>query len=187
MPTKQRRRSALGVYRNGDVLTSPVLVLNACFEPVRVSNVKDTLTLIFKGAASVIESHPTAVVRSAKDSWPAPSVVRLTEYRYIPRITRAVTKRALVLRDGSRCQYCLKEFPSSELTRDHVIPASRGGASVFTNLVCACKPCNNRKSDRTPEEAGMVLARRPIELSIHARHRLHAGKLNPVWDRYLFV
>lgn len=187
MPTKPRRHKDDRVYRAGGVLAGAVLILNACFEPVRVSNVRETLKLVFKGAATVIENHPTAVVRAARESYPAPSVVRLTEYRYIPKVSRAVTKRAIVLRDGSCCQYCLREFPSSELTKDHVIPISRGGPTSFTNLVAACKKCNNHKANRTPEEAGMVLARRPVELSIHARHRLHAGKFNPSWDKFLFV
>lgn len=187
MPTKLRRHKDFRIHRGSDVLTSPVLVLNSCYEPIRVSNVRETLKLVFKGAASVIETHATALVRAEKTNYPAPSVVRLTEFRYIPKFSRTVTKRAIVLRDGSCCQYCLKEFPSSELTKEHIIPTSRGGKTTWTNIVAACKPCNNRKADRTPEEAGMVLARRPVELSIHTRHRMHAGKFNPSWDRYLFV
>jgi 5-methylcytosine-specific restriction endonuclease McrA len=73
------------------------------------------------------------------------------------------------------------------LTLDHVIPQSRGGANTWENLVAGCKPCNNRKGDRTPAEAGMALAHKPAPIGIHAKHRLIAGTAEPSWDRYMFV
>jgi 5-methylcytosine-specific restriction endonuclease McrA len=68
-----------------------------------------------------------------------------------------LTNRTLFQRDHNLCMYCGQQFAASELTRDHVIPASRGGASVWENCVTACRHCNQRKDDRTPEEARMKL------------------------------
>ena len=68
-----------------------------------------------------------------------------------------LTNRTLFQRDRNLCLYCGHQYPSRVLTRDHVVPASRGGTSVWENCVTACRPCNQRKDDRTPEEAGMKL------------------------------
>ncbi len=68
-----------------------------------------------------------------------------------------LTNRTLFQRDRNLCLYCGEQFPHSFLTRDHVVPASRGGLSVWENCVTACRDCNQRKDDRTPEESGMKL------------------------------
>lgn len=65
--------------------------------------------------------------------------------------------------NANTCAYCGRK--TSELTLDHVLPRSRGGQSTWENLVSACQPCNHRKSDRTPEEAGMKLLRKPARPS----------------------
>ena len=76
-------------------------------------------------------------------------------------------------------------LPSASLTLDHVIPRSRRGLSTWENLVACCFSSNNRKGDRTPQEAGMVLAKQPRQISIHAKHKLLAGDAR-TWDKYLF-
>lgn len=68
-----------------------------------------------------------------------------------------LTNRTLFQRDRNLCMYCGQLFAQSWLTRDHVLPASRGGRSVWENCVTACRSCNQKKDDRTPEEAGMKL------------------------------
>lgn len=68
-----------------------------------------------------------------------------------------LTNRTLFQRDRNLCLYCGKQFSVSQLTRDHVMPVSRGGDCVWENCVTACRHCNQRKDDRTPEEAGMKL------------------------------
>ena len=68
-----------------------------------------------------------------------------------------LTNRTLFQRDRNLCLYCGKQFPVSYLTRDHIMPASRGGLSVWENCVTACRDCNQSKDDRTPEEASMKL------------------------------
>lgn len=68
-----------------------------------------------------------------------------------------LTNRTLFQRDRNLCLYCGRQFPPGDLTRDHILPASRGGESIWENCVTACRNCNQRKDNKTPEEAGMKL------------------------------
>jgi 5-methylcytosine-specific restriction endonuclease McrA len=93
-----------------------------------------------------------------------------------------------LLRDRNTCQFCGAVFPSSELTLDHVVPRSRGGRSSWENLVACCYRCNNSKGDRTPEEAGLKLARRPRPFTLHTSRQLMRliGHRDERWRKYLF-
>lgn len=71
--------------------------------------------------------------------------------------TPTLTNRALFRRDQQICAYCGNEFYQDKLTRDHIIPSSRGGKDIWTNVVTSCGPCNKHKDDKLPEEAGMKL------------------------------
>lgn len=68
-----------------------------------------------------------------------------------------LTNRALFRRDQHICAYCGGEFGHLDLTRDHVMPTSRGGKDIWQNVVASCSGCNKVKDDRTPEESGMKL------------------------------
>ena len=68
----------------------------------------------------------------------------------------------LFRRDKNLCLYCGHEFNVAELSRDHVIPISKGGNDVWTNVVTSCRRCNNRKADRLPEDANMELLAVPF-------------------------
>jgi 5-methylcytosine-specific restriction endonuclease McrA len=161
-----------------------VLVLNACYEPVNICSARRALTLVFKGAA-LVERVSAHTVRTSKIDIPIPSVVRLIHYKRIPRQHRAVSRKGIILRDGSACQYCRVASSAKNLTLDHVIPKSKGGESTWENLVACCFACNNRKGNRTPQEAGMTLAKPPRQITAHARHRLMAGD-EKAWEGYLF-
>ncbi|MFN8188139.1 MAG: HNH endonuclease [Gaiellales bacterium] len=129
-----------------------VLVLNSSYEPLNVCSVRRAHVLVFKGKAEVL----TAVdrpLRAATRSYPWPHVIRLLSYVRAPRVVhRRISRRALFARDGWRCQYC---GTSGRLTLDHVVPRSRGGDSVWENVVASCAPCNLRKGDRLPDEVQM--------------------------------
>lgn len=161
------------------------LVLNASYEPINITAARHALTLVFKGAA-IVEEVSHHVVRTSKISIPVPNVIRLIRYRRVPRQNRSVSRKGILLRDGFTCQYCSGRLPAGELTLDHVTPRSRGGGSTWENLVACCFPCNNKKGNRTPQEAGMELSKQPRQVSIHAKHRLMAGD-SVVWDKYLFA
>jgi 5-methylcytosine-specific restriction endonuclease McrA len=161
-----------------------VLVINASYEPINICSARRALTLVLKGAA-VMQEVSAYVVHTSKIALPVPSVVRLQQYRRVPRPNRSVSRKGILFRDGNTCQYCKLKFVPAKLTLDHVIPRSRAGESTWDNLVAACFACNNRKGDRTPQEAGMPLAKQPIQIGIHARRRMLAGE-EKTWERYLF-
>jgi 5-methylcytosine-specific restriction endonuclease McrA len=168
-------------------LQKPVLVLNASYEPINICAARRALVLVLKGIASAEESSQHAV-HSTRRTVKVPSVIRLLEYRRIPHQTRALSRKNILMRDRYTCQYCLKVMPAGELTLDHVIPRSRAGESAWENLVACCHHCNNRKGSRTPEEAGMKLARQPRPFSLHtSRHLMRLlGKSDEQWRKYLF-
>jgi 5-methylcytosine-specific restriction endonuclease McrA len=170
-----------------DRLQKPVLVLNASYEPIHVCAARRALVLVLKGVAAAEELSHVAV-RSARSAISLPSVIRLLEYRRIPRQARSLSRKNILMRDRYMCQYCLATMPSSELTLDHVTPRSRSGETTWENLVACCHTCNNRKGNRTPEEAGMKLARAPRPFSLHTnRHLLRLlAKSDMQWRKYLF-
>ena len=177
-----------GSRMNGNErLQKPVLVLNASYEPINICAARRALVLVLKGVASAEEESAHAV-HSARAAMRLPSVIRLLEYRRIPHQTRALSRKNILMRDRYTCQYCHRMMPSGELTLDHVIPRSRAGESAWENLVACCHPCNNRKGNRTPEEAGMKLARAPRPFSLHtSRHLMRMlGKGDAQWRKYLF-
>lgn len=79
------------------------------------------------------------------------------------RSKRMVNNRILFARDRHICLYCGRRFAAKDLTRDHIIPSSRGGLDVYTNLATSCRACNARKDNRTPDEAKMPLLALPFE------------------------
>jgi hypothetical protein len=90
-------------------------------------------------------------------------------------------------RDGFKCQYCIRKLSKSELTLDHVMPLSKGGRKNWENIVTACKPCNQRKGNRTPQQASMNILKAPEEprwlpqISFHSM----SSVLPPTWKSYL--
>jgi len=74
-----------------------------------------------------------------------------------------VTRIRVLERDGFRCCYCNAVKPFEDLNVDHVVPVSRGGRRRgWTNVVTSCFKCNEKKGDRTPQEAGMVMHFQPF-------------------------
>jgi 5-methylcytosine-specific restriction endonuclease McrA len=170
-----------------DRLHKPVLVLNASYEPINICAARRALVLVLKGVAST-EEHAPLQIHSSRHSIPLPSVIRLLEYRRIPHQTRALSRKNILMRDRYTCQYCQKSAPHVELTLDHVVPRSRAGETTWENLVACCHQCNNRKGNRTPEEAGMRLIRAPRPFSLHtSRHLMRLlAKSDDQWQKYLF-
>ena len=172
---------------SGEGLCKPVLVLNASYEPINVCGARRALVLVLKGVASAEEQSPHCV-HSSRAAVRLPSVIRLLEYRRIPHQTRSLSRKNILMRDRYTCQYCQRPLPSGELTLDHVIPRSRSGETAWENLVACCHSCNNRKGNRTPDEAGMKLTRPPRPFSLHtSRHLMRLlGRSDAQWRKYLF-
>src|SRR6201989_1552803 len=173
--------------RGQDRLHRPVLVLNASYEPINICAARRALVLVLKGVASS-EEESQSHIHSARHAMRVPSVIRLLEYRRIPHQTRALSRKNILLRDRNTCQYCGELLSASDLTLDHVIPRSKGGLSTWENLVACCHPCNRRKGNQLPAEAGMKLMREPHAFNLHtSRHIMRLmGRSDDKWRKYLF-
>jgi 5-methylcytosine-specific restriction endonuclease McrA len=169
------------------LLQSPVLVLNATYEPVNVTAVRRAIVLVLKGVATA-EEEDGVFVHSARLGLRVPSVIRLTEFRRIPHQVRALSRKNILIRDRYTCQFCGRALPASELTLDHVIPRSRGGHTDWDNLVACCHRCNNLKGDRLPQEAGLTLRRSPRPFTLHTSRQIMRvlGRSDERWRKYLF-
>ncbi len=160
-----------------------VLVLNASYEPLNVCSVRRAHVLVFKGKAEVIVDAGKSL-RSAAAEFVWPHVIRLLHYVRVPKsVQRKISRRALFARDRWCCQYCGTE--SGKLTLDHVVPRSRGGESVWENVVTSCAPCNLRKGDRTLDEVGMRLRTPPRPPAPALFVTLAAPRIPDGWQPYL--
>lgn len=143
-------------------------VLNASYEPLHITSGKRALVLYLKGKAEILQEHASYMVITDNDVFPVPTQIRLfrmVKSRPTTRLPALLSQRNLFIRDRYTCQYCGRyksELKGSEfLTRDHVIPRSRGGEDKWTNVVTACSKCNNKKADFLLEEIGMTLLKEP--------------------------
>jgi hypothetical protein len=106
------------------------------------------------GRQSCIELHPIVAVHGAVPS---------RAWRQVP----ALSNPKLFARDRYVCAYCGERWPIDELTREHIIPVSRGGRDTWMNCITACRPCNGRKGNRLPEEARMSPLYLPYVPNLH--------------------
>lgn len=124
-----------------------VLVLNTTYEPLNVCSLRRALILLIKEKAEILESAGIKI-HSERLTLPMPAVIRLVSHvRVPPGLRRRVSRRAVLARDGFRCQYC---GSTRQLTLDHVIPVSRGGTSTWENVVTSCSTCNVKKGASLP-------------------------------------
>lgn len=157
-------------------------MLNASYEPLNVCSVRRAHVLVFKGKAEVIEDLQQPL-RSATDTYPWPHVIRLLHFVRVPRaVKRKISRKALFARDGYMCVYC---GSTGKLTLDHVVPRSRGGDSIWENVVTSCAPCNLRKGNRTPEEVQMRMLITPRPPSPALFVTLSAPRVPDRWQPYL--
>ncbi|GAB4332615.1 MAG: HNH endonuclease [Calditrichia bacterium] len=166
------------------LLNQTVLLLNKSYEPLSICNVKRALKLLYLGKAEVVEQNH-GLLHSARQTISVPSVIRLARYVKVPYKKVILNRRNLLIRDRSTCQYCGKKTPP--LTIDHVVPKQFGGKDDWENLVIACQSCNHRKGNRTPEQAGMRLLRRPSRPSYYFYLQHIAGLDADRWKPYLFL
>jgi len=160
------------------MLDTGVLVLNRVYQPVHITSVRRAFAMLYQGVARAIDAQFQTF---DFDSWSAlaaaahedaigtvgrririPRVIVLLAYDRMPRARVRFSRFNIYARDDNTCQYCGTRFRRAELNLDHVVPRSRGGASVWENVVCSCHRCNRVKGGRTPIEAGMRLLREPF-------------------------
>jgi 5-methylcytosine-specific restriction endonuclease McrA len=161
-----------------EILNRPTLVLNRNWQPVSVTTVARALVMLWNEIARVVEpdeyrlydwadwaeqvpSLGAPCVRAARLRLRVPEVVCLAHYDRLPSTAVAFSRRNVAKRDHYTCQYCGAQPGAPLITVDHIVPRSQGGASSWTNCVAACVACNARKADRTPDQAGLRLRKRP--------------------------
>ena len=172
-----------GAIAPGNPLGASVLVLNRFYLAVHVINVRRAFGLLLRELAEVIHYQEGVYANYSFDSWrevselkagfkephedwiravnfeiQVPRVVRLLAFDRLPKQAVRFNRRNIFARDGNRCQYCGKNFPTSELSLDHVVPRSRNGPTSWENVVCACVACNVRKGGRTPHDSVDAIA-----------------------------
>ena len=140
-----------------------VAVLSKDYEPLTYCNVERAITLVYLNKAEAVRDS-NLFVRSVSAIFRVPLVIRLlykTARRFIPALK--YSRKNIHVRDNYTCQYC---GSTKNLSIDHLMPVSRGGKSTWENTVTACQKCNSKKGSKTPEEAGMKLARPAARPSI---------------------
>jgi len=163
-------------------LNQQVLVLNRLWQAVNICTARRALTLLFQGHAQVVlgtndgefrtfdfcewhdfsqqEPHPESI-HAVSFRIRVPRVIMLLIFDRLPKKEVKFTRLNIFERDKNTCQYCGQPFERKDLNLDHVIPRDRGGPTTWENIVCSCIRCNTRKANRTPQEAGMHLIRKP--------------------------
>ena len=160
-------------------LNKPIMVLNKSWMPIRIVPAYRAITLIFAGKASAIDvkdwsvynwekwserdpsKNPYGLVSTPSCEIELPEIIVLSTYDKVFRKNVRLTKRNIYIRDGYRCQYTGKKIKESEADIDHVTPRSKGGMNTWGNMVVCTKEINRMKADRTPEQAGLKLIRKP--------------------------
>jgi 5-methylcytosine-specific restriction endonuclease McrA len=168
-----------------------VLLLNASYEPLAVLSVARAVTLLLGGRADAA-SDENVVLRSVSGPIQIPVVIRLQRYVNVPKRGVAWSRRGVLRRDGYRCGYCGVNAgerrgdwvaTKMDFTVDHILPRSRGGRNTWSNTICACRGCNQRKGDRTPHEAGMGLLWEPKTPRV--QYIIASGQVPKAWKVYL--
>lgn len=164
------------------LLSQPVLVLNRLWQAVNICTARRALTLLFEGHAQVVFGDQTGAYQTFNFfEWkdfsrvqPDPESIATVSFRIrVPRVILLLffdrlpkkevkfTRHNIFERDKNTCQYCGRTLDRKDLNLDHVVPRDRGGPTSWENIVCSCIPCNTRKANRLPVEAGMRLIRKP--------------------------
>jgi 5-methylcytosine-specific restriction endonuclease McrA len=183
------------------VLSHPTLVLNRNWQPIRIATVARALVMVFNGTARVVDPetfqtftwadwsriHPRdgdRFVQAVTMRLKAPEVVVLNDYDRVPANVVTFSRRNLFKRDHYVCQYCGRQAPPDELTIDHIVPRSQGGESTWENCVVACLDCNKRKGNRTPDQAGMRLRRKPMRPKWQPLYALREIRIES-WSKFI--
>ena len=161
---------------DGEMAMTHCVLLNADFSFLNLVNWKRAMCLVAKGKVQVLKQSETVIRNAAGLAVKIPAVMRLIKLiRVLYRNRVPFSKRNVLARDGFKCAYCGTR--KEKLTIDHIIPKSRGGKTDFENCVASCKPCNNRKGNRTPSEVKMFLKVKAYQPTISEFLMLRARSL----------
>ena len=164
-----------------------VLLLNITYEPLKIINWKKAITLLMLGKVEVLEEYGRDI-HSVSFTLKLPSVVRLLMLVKRPINQVRFSRQNIYARDKYKCQYCGQKLPVEDLSYDHVVPKSRGGKTLWNNIVTSCMVCNRKKGGRTPREANMRLIRKPSKPKWLPALRITIGfkEVPTSWQDYLY-
>ena len=174
------------------MLNTSVLVLNRNYQPIHVTSAKRAFTLLYLGAARVIDEQYRTfdfeswaalseacsgddVIRTIDRAIRVPRVILLQIYDRMPRTKVRFSRLNIYARDDNTCQYCGQKLPRTHLNLDHVVPRAQGGRTTWENVVCCCVPCNLAKGARTPDQAGIRLLHAAVRPNWSPTFRAPAG------------
>jgi len=149
-------------------MNTKVLRLNKAGTPIAWLSWQETATLLVKDQVLWSIGDTVRRVRGGynkdgiRSELVLPSIIACSGRVDGHTFTPALSNSLLFARDQQLCMYCGLEHPVKDLSRDHIIPTSRGGKDIWTNCITACRRCNNRKGSHTPEEANMQLLAIPF-------------------------
>ncbi len=170
------------------MINQEVLVLNSDYEPLNVCPAKRAIVLVYLGKADVLHEYETEGAQTLYGEAIVPAVVKLRKQVRRPLPELKLTRRTIFARDNYTCQYC--GIITKDMTIDHVVPRKMGGPATWENLVCCCKRCNTKKSDKLLYQTGMKLLRtprRPRYTPFISITKYLSGRKNDVWRDYLPV
>ncbi|MBF0586324.1 HNH endonuclease [Prosthecochloris sp. N3] len=162
-----------------------VLLLNSSYEPLSICDAQKAILLLFGGKAVAVAHHPDRFICTVTESFPLPSIVRLTFFVRVPYKKLMLNRKNIFRRDNFQCQYCGRR--DRQLTIDHVVPRSKGGDDTWENLLTACSVCNSKKGDRTPQEAGMPPINEPFRPTHIMLMRKFITTISEDWKPYLYM
>ncbi len=169
---------------NGHIMNRAVLVLNANYSPMTICSAKRAICMEFLNKVEVLASYED-IVRSPSISVNLPSIIKIKDYVRYDNLSVDLNRKNLLERDNHICQYCgISKIP---MTLDHIIPKSQGGKDSWENLVTACRPCNQKKGNQRPREAGMVLKKKPKHPNRLQFFQRFAREKQKEWRPYLFM
>ena len=183
------------------------LVLNKNYLATEIAEWQRVMSLVYTGVASVVDQEyqthsfdewcalssamvdsPNGFVHTATLRIAIPDVIRLNVFERLPSRLMQMTRRNVYEHYAHRCSFCGHKFGKEMLNLDHVVPRSRGGTTDWNNIVLSCVPCNTRKANRTPAEAGMTLLVKPSRPQWRGPTGLHLPTPVPIreaWQRFI--
>lgn len=192
------------------VLNSPTLVLNKHWKAIRIEPVKDALTKAFTGSAKLMDEDTCNIydwdtwynqfsfdfdddvndfgyefIRASSSLIRIPRIIVLSTYNKIPHTRIKLTRRNLLIRDKFTCMYTGKRLTSRTATMDHVVPKSRGGKTVWSNIVICSLEANVKKGNRTLAESGFHLRTEPKEPKWHPLYSYVIKERPKCWDKFI--
>lgn len=141
-------------------MSKKTLLLTSSYEVLHFIPERKVFKLLANDKVEIVSTWEEEIIW-ASGRIKHPSILRLKHHVKRNYFNSNFSRKALVKRDRSTCQYCGKKLTASQITIDHVLPRAQRGITSFSNCVVSCQICNGKKADKTPEQAGMLLLKKP--------------------------